>query len=452
MTLADIYFFCGIGGNGMSPLARLLAARGKTVLGSDRSFDAGRNTPFFDQLQREGITLVPQDGSAVDQSITTFVVTRAVEDTIPDVIKAKELGLRFLKRPLLMAELFKDTENIAIGGTSGKSTTTGMIGHILQALQKDPTVMNGAIMLNSNSNFVNGKSTLAVFEADESDGHDDVIAVCPASIAVLTNISLDHFELDELNQMFGNYVKNARLGAVLNADCKNSLSLRGLNKKCVTFGHSKDADFSSAKYAITLNIPGEHNQANALAAIAACSLLGIDAKNSIEALKSFKGIKRRLEVVGTAKGVTVIDDFASNPGKIYASSKTVIDSSERAFVVFQPHGFQPTKMMKQGYIETFSTVLRPQDMLLMPDIYYVGGSVNIVNGQAVSLPKDISSRDVTDGVTQSGKTAHHIPLRSDITQFIVKNVRAGDAVIVMGSRDESLSDFAREIYQAIAGA
>lgn len=441
-------FFCGIGGAGMSPLARLMASRGYEVLGSDRGYDLGRNKPLFDLLRTEGITLVPQDGTGVDPSIDTFVVTRAVEPSVPDIKRALELNLNVLKRPRFMAEVFKDTENIAVGGTSGKSTTTGMIGHILRTVGKDPTIMNGAVMINGNANFVRGESRLAVFEADESDGFEDVISVCPAAVAVLTNISLDHFELDELKEMFSAFLRKAPLGAVLNADCPNSMELRDVNSNTVTFGVSPHADFSLSKIDPHLVIPGEHNKLNALAAVAACSLLGVGTEDSLVALKSFHGIKRRLEVVGEPRGIRVIDDFASNPGKIEASLKVAIGSSKRAFVIFQPHGFQPTKMMKDGYIETFTSTLRRQDVLILPDIFYVGGSANLVNGEVVALPKDISSQDVVGPVAGLGREAHFIPKRSDIVPFLKARCEAGDVVIVMGSRDESLSDFAREIVAA----
>jgi UDP-N-acetylmuramate--alanine ligase len=429
----------------MSPLARLMAARGYQVLGSDRGYDLGRNSALFDLLKSEGIVLVPQDGTGVDSSIDTFVVTRAVESSVPDIKRALDLNLNVLKRPRFMAEVFKDSENIAVGGTSGKSTTTGMIGHILRTRGKDPTVMNGAVMINGNANFTRGESNLAVFEADESDGFEDVISVCPAAVAVLTNISLDHFELDELKEMFSAFLLKAQRGAVLNADCDNSMGLRGVNPKTVTFGVSSQADVSLSKIDPQLGIPGEHNKLNALAAIAACSLLGVSIEESLGALTSFQGIKRRLEVVGSPHGIKVIDDFASNPGKIEASLKVAIANSKRAFVIFQPHGFQPTKMMRDGYIETFASTLRPQDVLIMPDIFYVGGSANLVNGEVVALPKDVSSQDVVHPVAQRGKEAHHIPKRADILPFLKARCQAGDTVIVMGSRDESLSDFAREI-------
>ena len=429
----------------MSPLARLMAARGYEVVGSDRGYDTGRNKPLFELLKSEGITLVPQDGAGVDASFDTFVVTRAVEAPVPDIKRALELNLNVLKRPRFMAEVFKETENIAVGGTSGKSTTTGMIGHILRTVGKDPTIMNGAVMINGEANFVRGSSRLAVFEADESDGFEDVISVCSAAVAVLTNISLDHFDLEELKEMFSAFLRKAPLGAVLNADCANSMELKGVNQKTVTFGLSPDADFSFSTLRPELAIPGEHNKLNALAAIAACSLLGVSAQESLEALKSFRGIKRRLEVVGEAHGIRVIDDFASNPGKIEASLKVAIANSQRVFVIFQPHGFQPTKMMKDGYIETFASTLRPHDVLIMPDIFYVGGSANLVNGDVVALPKDVSSKDVTGPVAQRGREAHHISHRAEILPFLKERCVSGDTIIVMGSRDESLSNFAREI-------
>jgi UDP-N-acetylmuramate--alanine ligase len=434
----------------MSPLARLVAHRGQEVIGSDRSYDLGRNSALFGLLKAEGITMVPQDGSCVDTSIDTFVVTRAVEESVPDIKRAVDLKLKILKRPRFMAEVFKDTKNIAVGGTSGKSTTTGMIGHILQVTGKSPTIMNGAVMINGETNFVSGSSDIAVFEADESDGFEDVISVCPAAIAVLTNISLDHFELAELKEMFSTFLRKAPSGVVLNADCPSSMELFGCNPKTVTFGVSPTATFSLNAISPSLAIPGEHNKLNALAAIAACSLLGISTSESLEALKTFKGIKRRLEVVGEPRGIKIIDDFASNPGKIAASLKVAIANSRRTFVVFQPHGFQPTKMMKDGYIETFSTTLREADVLLMPDIFYVGGSANLVNGEVVALPKDVSSRDVVEPVAKRGREAHYIPKRGDVVPFLKNNALPGDAVIVMGSRDESLSDFAKEIALALA--
>ncbi len=437
------YYFCGVGGNGMSPLARLLAARGAEVYGSDRSYDQGRNLSFFQKLSSEGIKLVKQDGVALNNSFDAFVVTRAVEDSIPDVAAAKKLGLPIIKRPALMAELFSNSRNIAVGGTGGKSTTTGMIAHILNTVGKNPTAVDGAIMLNNDSNIMVGNPDLAVFEADESDGLNDVVGLCPASVAVLTNISLDHFELDELKEIFSHFITNAKEAAILNADCEVSMSLPRPKCGALTFSMSGKADFCNKDLQLKLHIPGRHNIENGLAAVAACSVFGVDRRDAVAALESFKGIKRRLELVQVKDGIRVIDDFSSNPGKIKAAISALKEESKRLIVIFQPHGFQPTKLMKEGYIDTFNNFLGKDDLIVMPEIYYVGGSANIVDGKEIPLPKDISSKDLINEITNP--KAYYFEKRGDIPNFIKGVVLPGDTVVVMGSRDETLPDFAREI-------
>lgn len=443
------YFFCGIGGNGMSPLARLVAKRGHEVCGSDRSHDQGTNAEFFQQLEKEGIELFPQDSSGVDKSIDQFVFTRAVEELVPDIARAKELGIPMAMRPTFMAELFSQTENVAVAGTSGKSTTTGMIGYILERLGLDPTIVNGAVMLDYGSNILLGQSRTAVFEADESDGANDVVGLCRSQVAVLTNISLDHFQVDQLVSVFGSFVKGALKGAVLNADCPHSVKLKNLPAKTVTFGVDRGADITLAHVRLNLSVPGIHNVANALAAVAACSLLGIEPQEAADKLIDFRGIKRRLEVVGSARGVTVVDDFASNPGKIAATLKTLQEKASRLFVVFQPHGFHPTKLMKDGYIEVFASLLRSDDALLMPEIYYAGGTVNIVDGKVVPLQQDISSQDLVGPLAAQGINAQFFPERAEIPAYLDTRAAQGDWIVVMGSRDVTLPTFAREILRQL---
>jgi UDP-N-acetylmuramate--alanine ligase len=190
-------FFCGIGGSGMLPLASIVRASGAKVAGSDRSLDAGRVANKFAYLRSLGISLFPQDGSGLQEGMT-LVTSAAVEETIPDVVRARELGLQHLTRPQFLAKLLNDAQrSVAIGGTSGKSTVTGMIGWILHHAHRQPTVMNGAVMKNfvtPSAPFASalvGDPELFVSEVDESDGS---IALYKPEIAVLTNISLDHKE------------------------------------------------------------------------------------------------------------------------------------------------------------------------------------------------------------------------------------------------------------------
>src|SRR4051812_16538986 len=206
-------FFSGIGGSGMLPLASIVRAGGTRVAGSDRSLDAGRTPHKFDYLRSLGIHLFPQDGSGLQDGMT-LVTSAAVEPTVPDVVRAKELGLEHLTRPEFLAQLLNGAHySVAVGGTSGKSTVTGMIGWILHACHRQPTVMNGAVMKNfvtpsaPFASAVVGDPELFISEVDESDGS---IALYRPEVAVLTNNSPDHKEKDELRQLFAHFLHSSR--------------------------------------------------------------------------------------------------------------------------------------------------------------------------------------------------------------------------------------------------
>src|SRR3954465_3048144 len=221
MGEAKSYFFCGIGGSGMLPLALIVLERGHRVAGSDRMLDQGRLAPKFEFLKRRGIALFPQDGSGITGTEQVVVASAAIEDSIADIVKAKKVGAARIGRPELLADLFNAAETgIAVGGTSGKSTVTGMIGWILHAAGRSPTVMNGAVMKNFVSPDVPFASALVgagdafVSEVDESDGS---IALYRPEIAVLNNITLDHKSLDELRHLFRDFAAKAGK-VVLNLD------------------------------------------------------------------------------------------------------------------------------------------------------------------------------------------------------------------------------------------
>ena len=172
------YFFCGIGGSGMSALALILKNKGKNVCGSDRSYDAGLYMKKFAALRKQGIALFAQDASGIDNSIDAVVVSSAVEENIADIVKARQIGLPILTRAKVLADFLHEHNGIAVGGTSGKTTTTGMIGHILKETGLDPCVINGGVMLNYETdsalgNVILGKGTFCVIEADESDGEEE---------------------------------------------------------------------------------------------------------------------------------------------------------------------------------------------------------------------------------------------------------------------------------------
>lgn len=452
------YFFCGVGGSGMSSLALALKSKGADICGSDRSRDAGLYAEKFNVLKNQGIRLFAQDGSGIDGQTDALVVSSAVEETIPDVIKARQLNVPVLTRAQVLADFLHEHNGIAVGGTSGKTTTTGMIGHILKEAGVDPSVINGGIMLNyadslGMGNVIAGNGAFCVIEADESDGS---IELYKPAVSIVTSISLDHKPVEELKVLFGDFVERASVGAVLNADNADTIALKDRNSNVLSFSvQGADADLKAVNIVpvengvrfmldgenVFLPVIGRHNVANALAAVAAAEMIGIPRNQALEALESFKGIHRRLETVGvTRKGIAVIDDFAHNPEKISAALSALKEYKGRLIVIYQPHGFKPTKIMRAGIVEAFDRLLSLDDTLIMQEIYYAGGTAQ----------KDISSADLVKDLERTGKRVHFIPDRKKIITLVKGLAAKGDRIVIMGARDETLSDFARSIYEAVA--
>jgi UDP-N-acetylmuramate--alanine ligase len=456
------YFFCGIGGSGMLPLASILRASGAPVSGSDRSLDAGRTAPKFDYLRSLGIELFAQDGSGLRPGMT-LVTSAAVEETVPDVVRAKELGVDHLRRPQLLAQLLNDADHsVAVGGTSGKSTVTGMIGWVLHATGRNPTVMNGAVMKNfvtETAPFASalvGRPELFVSEVDESDGS---IALYEPEVAVLTNISLDHKEMVELRGLFAGFLA-ASQKAVLNLDDPETRALAdsipteklvgygldspgadfvGRNLELLPGGVRFDVDHGEKRHEVKLNVPGRHNASNALAAIAAVRQLGVSVAEAAAALSGFEGLRRRLETVGEAGGVTVIDDFAHNPDKIDATLATLRAQSGRLLVLFQPHGYGPIAKMGEELAESFAKGLAADDRLFLPDPVYQGGTVERSRG----------SDWLAEQVRSKGGHAEHVPDRAAIGAKLVAEAQPGDRILIMGARDDTLAEFARELLRKL---
>lgn len=466
MDNTNSYFFCGIGGSGMHPLASILKAAGATVAGSDRALDQGRSAPKFDGLRAQGIMLFPQDGSGIVSGNQILVASAAIEDDVPDVVAAAAFGCRRITRAELLAEQFNAaTCTIAVGGTSGKSTVTGMIGWILTEAGRSPTIVNGAVMKNfSNADhpFASsriGNGEIFVSEVDESDGS---IALFRPDVAVLTNVSLDHKGLDELRTLFGDFLGRAR-GAMWNADDRESAALvRRLKlRNAVSFGFGISADLrvgevEEAPFAsrftlhvgaqtlpVTLNLPGLHNVMNAIAAIAATRSVGVAPADAAAALASFAGLTRRFERVGTTgkngKAITVIDDFGHNPDKVAATLATLKAFPGRIIAFFQPHGFGPIKVMGRELAGVFATMLDGTDRVIICDPAYFGGTVDRSTGSELIV-------DTVNTIAgQKGVKAEHIAAREDCGRRIAKIARPGDRIVVMGARDDTLSDFARSI-------
>ena len=453
------YFFCGIGGSGMLPLAMIVAARGDNVSGSDRSRDQGRSPSKFDWIESRGIALFPQDGSGVAAG-QTLVASAAVEDSVPDIAAARALGLPRMTRAELNAALFNAaTQAIGVGGTSGKSTVTGMIGWILDQAGREPTVMNGAVM----RNFANAETPFAsalvgdaatyVSEVDESDGS---IALYRPDVAVVTNISLDHKSLAELHALFGDFAGKARV-AVVNADDAESAALlvgdnvmrfgfsdaaamRGSDFEALPDGSKFKVHFAADTHDVRLRMPGRHNAANALAAIAAARALNVPVAASVTALADFAGLARRYEVLGQASGVTVIDDFAHNPDKVAATLAAVAELPGRALLFFQPHGYGPLRQMGKELAASFAQGMRDGDRLFVCDPVYFGGTVD----------RSIGSEALVADIVAGGGDATHLTTRAACGAAMLDEAKAGDRILILGARDDTLTEFGQDLLAKLA--
>jgi UDP-N-acetylmuramate--alanine ligase len=324
--------------------------------------------------------------------------------------------------------------------------------------------MNGADMKNfigAGSPFASarvGNGKVFVSEVDESDGS---IAFFKPRIGVLNNISLDHKSLDELRSLFRNFLaqaekmvlnldnaETAALAADLETGRALTYSLRAAHADLLAsapvpsptgIAFQVKARETGESINVILRVPGLHNVANALAALSAARACGVALADAAVSLGEFTGIRRRLEVVGAANGVTVIDDFAHNPDKIAATLQTMHAFPGRLLLLFQPHGYGPMRLMRHALVDCFAAGMRDDDVLVMPEPVYFGGTVD----------RSIGSREIVAEIAARGQTAFAFAERSACGDTLVKLARRGDRIVVMGARDDSLSPFARELLQRV---
>jgi len=276
---------------------------------------------------------------------------------------------------------------------------------------------------------------------------------------VLTNISLDHKEMDELRSLFAAFLLRARK-AVVNLDDPETRAMADVipPHSCLGYGlDSPGAHFmgkdlrleadgltfaveaEGERHEVRLAVPGRHNASNALAAIAATSALGTSVADAAAALVRFEGLRRRLETVGSAGGVTVIDDFAHNPDKIAATLATMRAHPGRLLIMFQPHGYGPLAKMGEPLAEAFANGMAPDDRLYLPDPVYQGGTVERTRG----------SDWLAEQVRGLGSQAEHIPERPRLGEVLAAEARPGDRILIMGARDDTLIEFARELVEQL---
>jgi len=450
------YHFSGIAGQGMNPLARLMRAWGHEVQGSDRAFDQGKQTDLGATLTALGIRLLPQDGSAVTSALDRFVYSTAVESDTPEVRAARALGIERVPRPALLAEVVNGgVPGVAVAGTSGKSTVTGMIGWILREARVPASVLGGAALVGEGvigCFAVGPRRGPVVAEACESDG--TLVGYHPG-VGVILNVSRDHAELDALREQFSTFAKQCRtlwvnaasadaqaIGAELGARTFGAVD--GANARLVVESPGPHRGrgvlvVDGARIALDLPQPGVHNLENAAAAAAVASTLGVPPAAIAAALAIFPGVARRFEVIGTtARGVRVVDDYAHNADKVRAAISTA-QAGGRVVAVFQPHGFGPARFLRPELAELLPRLLRAQDRFCYAEIFYAGGTV----------AKDISSRDLAADLPPQMR-AGYAEDHAAVVQWVAREAEPSDTVLIMGARDPDLPNLARTIYAALA--
>ena len=445
-------FFIGIAGSGMSAIAQYLNGIGKEVSGSDRFFKEGEPNEIKEKLEAEDIPCFPQNGQGISESTDLIVVSTAVEDTVVEVQKAIQLSIPIIKRSELLALIAASKKTIAVGGTSGKSTTSAMLFDILEFAGIHPGIISGAglvsiIKQGKIGNAKVGTGEWLVIEADESDG--SIVQYKP-EIGLLLNVEKDHQEMDMLMNVFTIFKSNSQKFIVnqshpqtrkLSQDIKQDFSLKG----DIDAGYTA-ADFRQEGLAISfkinetefsLNLVGRHNMENALAATAVATQIGVDLKTCSAALKNYEGIYRRHQVLGNKKGVWVIDDFAHNPVKCAAAIQACQPIAPKVIAWFQPHGYGPTKFLRNDFVEEIAKVLRPEDEIWMSEIFYAGGTA----------AKDISANDLINDLKTERKNAFFVENRNDLVSAIRPHLTTNCVLLLMGARDPSLEQFASQVLK-----
>jgi UDP-N-acetylmuramate--alanine ligase len=445
-------FFIGIAGTGMSAIAQYLAGIEKTVSGSDRYFIPGKYNDTKFKLEQEGIHCFLQNGEGITTATDLVVVSTAVEDTVYEVQKAKQLHIPIIKRSELLALIAKSKRTIAIGGTSGKSTTCAMVFDILAHANLQPSIISGAGLVSimedgKIGNAKVGAGEWLIIEADESDG--SIVQYHP-EIGVLLNIDKDHQEIEELMEIFTTFKNNTQSVFIVNQANNLAKQLSANIQNDFSSDENSNAGFVATDFqqqgfniqfkingtAFSLDTVGKHNAENVLAAVSVANQLGVALPTCAAALKNYKGIYRRHQILGCKNSKWIVDDYAHNPVKCAASIAACQPIAPKVIAWFQPHGYGPTKFLRNDFVKEISNVLRDEDEIWMSEIFYAGGTA----------VKDISSKELIDDIKLLGKNAYFQEDRNDFIKAVRPHLTDNCVLLLMGARDPSLEIFTKTVF------
>ena len=430
--------FIGIGGSGMSGIARILIGMGHRVTGSDL-----RDTSNVAALRELGAEIfIGHDESHLGNP-DTVVVTSALWPTNPEYLLAKAKGIPVIHRSQALAYLTTKKRLVAVAGAHGKTTSTGMIITALLELGVDPSFVNGGVIAALGSSSAAGKDNLFVIEADESDGsflHYDT------AIALIANVDPDHLDhygsLEAFQAEFAKFANNAKEFVAISSDDSGAVAVTKLlaGKKVLTFGRAQgsfvrltnidatgarvsfEVELEGASHSATLRVPAEHNAINAAGALAVLVGLGFDAAKALEAIETFGGTERRFELHGERRGVSVYDDFAHHPTEVMAALKAAraVVGDRKLITVFQPHLYSRTRLMHKEFAEALAL----SDQVVVLDIY-----------AAREDPEPgVTGALVVDSFSDQSKV-HYVPLWDDAPMVAAKLAKAGDFIVTMGCGD-----------------
>ncbi|ADO59424.1 UDP-N-acetylmuramate--L-alanine ligase (plasmid) [Paenibacillus polymyxa] len=442
MIISEHVHFIGIGGYGMSAIARVMLEMGYTVTGSDVASQS-----LTEKLAAKGAKIyighTPEHIAGADIVVYSTALSR---DNV-ERVAAEELNIPTLHRSQMLARLLNERKGIAVAGAHGKTTTSSMIALVMERCNVDPTYIIGGEITNLGTNAKAGKSEFVVAEADESDG--SFLQYHPWQ-GIVTNIEADHLENydGDFNRLKSAYVQflgqiQPDGAAIVCADDQNIQEmLPQLQTRVITYGIEHEADYmatdiqlgdrrlsftmnrkGTALGTIELSVPGKHNVYNAMATVISCLEAGIPFEQIAATIVEFHGAKRRFQVIGDLHDVLVVDDYAHHPTEIIATLQAAKSTGKRIVAVFQPQRYTRTYFL----LDQFSRAFSDADEVIIPDIYSPAGEKRIEGIDSQKLVELIK--------TNSNKNAKYLPSKDEISSYLLDAVKPGDIVITMGAGD-----------------
>lgn len=442
VSQAEHVHFIGIGGYGMSAIAKVMLEMGYRISGSDLA-----HQELTEKLKAKGAQVfIGHEAGNVTGADLVVYSTALSKDNV-EMQAAEELNIPVIHRSQMLARLMNERKGIAVAGAHGKTTTSSMIALVMEICGLDPTYIIGGEIMNVGSNAKAGKGEFVVAEADESDG---TFLQYHPTLALVNNIEADHLEnyngdFENLKKAYKQFLSQVRPGgrAIV---CQDDTFLRemipSIQSEVITYGIDTDADYvanditlgdrkvtfnvhykGSALGKISLSVPGKHNVYNALATLITCLEAGLSFDKIAEAIQEFRGAKRRFQVLGEVENILVIDDYAHHPTEIQATISAAKATGKRIIAVFQPQRYTRTYYL----FEQFSRSFDEADEVIITDIYSPAGEQRIEGVDSAKLVELIKSN--------SNPNVKHIPTRDEVLTYLIGHVNPGDLVLTMGAGD-----------------